>query len=96
MSTPRGGRLGTPLRLSNDSTPEMIRNYHGSPVAKAISLSVAQTLVEYANERDALRAALLNLRETVDLYVTDDVGMPELADAMDKAYAVLYPARSMA
>jgi hypothetical protein len=38
-----------------------------------------------------LRAALVNLRETVDLYVSGDVGMPELGDAMDKAYATLYP-----
>lgn len=40
---------------------------------------------------DTLKFALATLRETIDLYVSDDVGMPELADAMDKAYAALYP-----
>ncbi len=51
----RSGTLGTPLRLSEDTVPEMIRNRNGSPVAKAVSVEVALTLIEYANERDALR-----------------------------------------
>lgn len=52
--------------------------------------------ITWLHERvDALKLALVNLRETVDLYVSDDVGMPELADAMDKAYAALYPPKDV-
>lgn len=41
---------------------------------------------------DRMRAALVNLRDTVDAYVCGDVGLPELSDAMDLAYGALYPA----
>ncbi len=56
-----------------------------------LAFPLAVELEAVIGERDSARAALANLRDTVDLYVSDDVGMPEFADAMDQAFAVLYP-----
>lgn len=81
----RTGTLGTPLRLSADSIPEMIRNRNGSPVAKAISVEVAQTLIEYANERDSLRAALTSIAEKARWYAELD---SRLAHEVDHALCV--------
>lgn len=54
------------------------------------------TRIAWLHERvDTLKFALATLRRTIDLYVSDEVGMPELADAMDKAYAALYPPKDV-
>ncbi len=81
----RTGTLGTPLRLSADTVPEMIRNRNGSPVAKAVSVDVALTLVEYANERDAMRAALTSIAEKARWYAGLDC---RLAHEVDHALCV--------
>lgn len=74
-----------------------VERWHRGNVAKAEEWDELTERIEWLHERvDALKFALDNLRETVDLYVSDDVGMPELAHAMDKAYDALYPSNRTA
>jgi hypothetical protein len=65
-----------------------VERWHRGNVAKA------EEWDELSEQVETLRAALSNLRETVDFYTSGDVGIPELADAMNKAFAVLYPTKA--
>lgn len=88
----RTGKLGTPLRLSNDSRPEMIRNRNGSPVAEAVSLDVALTLIEYANERDALRGYVEEIKKLAsDPFASDAVALRACLLAANEALGLPGP-----
>jgi len=69
VTWPEGGRIGVPVRLSNDTRPEIVRNRNGSPVCTAVTVGIAESIVRALNEFGAgvrLGEALSELRSKAE------------------------------